>query len=211
MKFNENLKYLRKKENLTQEQLAEKLNVSRQAVTKWESGQAMPDIANLKDISVLFGVTIDELIGDEKTRSATTLDKKLKELPIQLIIMTLTVLTVIEELGVNNVHIMALILILVLPLEALYIKKFLTNRRIINLTNTEDGKKARKRMVVQDTLKIGCIGLVLETLIYVVRRMQGLETQSILELISVIAIYFIITAVVEILYLNKEVKKYNKQ
>jgi len=125
--------------------------------------------------------------------------------------MTLTVLTVIEELGVNNVHIMALILILVLPLEALYIKKFLTNRRIINLTNTEDGKKARKRMVVQDTLKIGCIGLVLETLIYVVRRMQGLETQSILELISVIAIYFIITAVVEILYLNKEVKKYNKQ
>lgn len=210
MKFNENLKYLRKKENLTQEQLAEKLNVSRQAVTKWESGQAMPDITNLKDISVLFGVTVDELISDEKTKNATTLDKKLKELPIQLIIMTLTVLTVIEELGVNNVHIMALILILVLPLEALYIKKFLTYRRIINLTNTEEGKKARKRMVIQDTLKIGCIGLVLETLIYVVRKMQGLETQSILELISVIAIYFIITVVVEILYLKKEVKKYNE-
>jgi len=210
MKFNENLKYLRKKENLTQEQLAEKLNVSRQAVTKWESGQALPDITNLKDISVLFGVTIDELIGDEKTKNATTLDKRLKELPIQLIIMTLTVLTVIEELGVNNVHIMALILILVLPLEAVYIKKFLTYRRIINLTNTEEGKKARKRMVIQDTLKIGCIGLVLESLIYVVRKMQGLETQSILELISVIAIYFIITVVVEILYLKKEVKKYNE-
>jgi len=210
MKFNENLKYLRKKENLTQEQLAEKLNVSRQAVTKWESGQAMPDITNLKDISVLFGVTVDELISDEKTKNATTLDKKLKELPIQLIIMTLTVLTVIEELGVNNVHIMALILILVLPLEALYIKKFLTYRRIINLTNTEEGKKARKRMVIQDTLKIGCIGLVLETLIYVVRKMQGLETQSILELISVIAIYFITTLIVEIIYLKKEVKKYNE-
>ena len=210
MKFNENLKYLRKKENLTQEQLAEKLNVSRQAVTKWESGQAMPDITNLKDISVLFGVTVDELISDEKTKNATTLDKKLKELPIQLIIMTLTVLTVIEELGVNNVHIMALILILVLPLEALYIKKFLTYRRIINLTNTEEGKKARKRMVIQDTLKIGCIGLVLESLIYVVRKMQGLETQSILELISVIAIYFITTLIVEIIYLKKEVKKYNE-
>jgi len=50
MKFNENLKYLRKEAKLTQEQLAEKLNVSRQAVTKWESGQSLPDIQNLKEI-----------------------------------------------------------------------------------------------------------------------------------------------------------------
>ncbi|HCC04388.1 MAG TPA: transcriptional regulator, partial [Clostridiales bacterium] len=51
MKFNENLKYLRKQAGLTQEQLAEKLNVSRQAITKWESGQSFPDIENLKEIS----------------------------------------------------------------------------------------------------------------------------------------------------------------
>lgn len=44
MKFNENLKYLRKKEGITQEELAERLNVSRQSVTKWESGQSLPDI-----------------------------------------------------------------------------------------------------------------------------------------------------------------------
>ena len=50
MKFNENLKYLRKEAKLTQEQLAEKLNVSRQAVTKWESGQSLPDIQNLKEM-----------------------------------------------------------------------------------------------------------------------------------------------------------------
>ena len=43
MKFNENLKYLRKEAKLTQEQLAERLNVSRQAVTKWESGQSLTE------------------------------------------------------------------------------------------------------------------------------------------------------------------------
>lgn len=48
MKFNENLKYLRKEEKMTQENLAERLNVSRQAVTKWESGQSLPDIENLE-------------------------------------------------------------------------------------------------------------------------------------------------------------------
>jgi len=66
MLFNEKLKMLRKKENLTQEELAEKLNVSRQAITKWESGDGTPDIYNLKQISTLFNITIDELIKEEK-------------------------------------------------------------------------------------------------------------------------------------------------
>ena len=64
MKFNENLKYLRKEAKLTQEQLAEKLNVSRQAVTKWESGQSLPDIQNLKEMADMFGVTMDALVGE---------------------------------------------------------------------------------------------------------------------------------------------------
>ena len=48
MLFNEKLKLLRKENNLTQEDLSEKLNVSRQAITKWESGDGIPDIDNLK-------------------------------------------------------------------------------------------------------------------------------------------------------------------
>lgn len=66
MLFNEKLKKLRKEEGLTQEQLAEKLNVSRQAITKWEVGDGVPDIENLKQISNLFNITIDELIKEEK-------------------------------------------------------------------------------------------------------------------------------------------------
>lgn len=66
MKFAEKLKSLRKQAGLSQEQLAEKLSVSRQAVTKWETDAGIPDIENLKAISALFDISIDELLCNEK-------------------------------------------------------------------------------------------------------------------------------------------------
>ncbi|MBQ8725631.1 MAG: helix-turn-helix domain-containing protein [Clostridia bacterium] len=56
---------LRKKAGLSQEEFAEKLNVSRQAVSKWERGEALPDTENLISIAKLFGVSLDELIDNE--------------------------------------------------------------------------------------------------------------------------------------------------
>ena len=47
---------------MTQEELAEKLNISRQAVTKWESGKTLPSISNLKEIAIIFNIKIDELV-----------------------------------------------------------------------------------------------------------------------------------------------------
>ena len=64
MIFPEKLQLIRKSKGLTQDDLAEKLNVSRQAVAKWESGQGYPDIANLINISNLFNVTVDYLVKD---------------------------------------------------------------------------------------------------------------------------------------------------
>ena len=62
MTLGQRLKTYREKEGLTQEQLAEYLNVSRQAVTKWEHDTGMPDIENLVVISRRMGVTLDELV-----------------------------------------------------------------------------------------------------------------------------------------------------
>ncbi len=64
MNFSEKLQILRKSKGLTQEALAEKINVSRQAVAKWEAGQAYPDISNLIQISDLMSVTVDYLVRD---------------------------------------------------------------------------------------------------------------------------------------------------
>lgn len=66
MIFSEKLQLIRKNKGFTQEELAEKLSVSRQAVAKWESGQVYPDIANLIQISNLFHVTVDYLVRDQE-------------------------------------------------------------------------------------------------------------------------------------------------
>ena len=63
----EKLKSARKSARLTQEQLAEKLLVSRQAITKWEADKGMPDIENLKQLSKLLNISIDYLLdGGER-------------------------------------------------------------------------------------------------------------------------------------------------
>ncbi len=66
MEFNEKLQKLRTGEKLTQEELAEKLYVSRTAISKWESGRGYPSIDSLKAIAQYFHITIDELIGGEE-------------------------------------------------------------------------------------------------------------------------------------------------
>lgn len=66
MTFAEKLKSIRKQTGMSQEQLAEKLGVSRQAVTKWETDAGIPDIENIMAISALFDISIDELFSNEK-------------------------------------------------------------------------------------------------------------------------------------------------
>ena len=81
MIFSEKLQILRKNKGLTQEALADKLGVSRQAVAKWEAGQVYPDITNLIQISDLMNVSVDYLVKDQdcsvsvKPHTATDLDE----------------------------------------------------------------------------------------------------------------------------------------
>ncbi len=65
MKLSDKLIGLRKSAGMSQEELAEKLNVSRQAVSRWEMGTAMPDAANILQLSKLFHVTTDYLLNEE--------------------------------------------------------------------------------------------------------------------------------------------------
>ena len=66
MEFGEKIQKLRKKNSWTQEQLAEKLYISRTAVSKWESGKGYPNIDSLKDIAKVFNKTIDDLLSSEE-------------------------------------------------------------------------------------------------------------------------------------------------
>ena len=64
MNLSEKLTYLRKQKRLTQSNLAETLNVSRQAISRWEVGTAVPSTDNLKVLSDLYGVPVDYLLND---------------------------------------------------------------------------------------------------------------------------------------------------
>lgn len=79
MEFHEKLQELRKQRELTQEELAESLFVSRTAISKWESGRGYPNIESLKAISKFFSVSIDELLSGEEVLTLAERDHKEKE------------------------------------------------------------------------------------------------------------------------------------
>ena len=75
VKLNERLISLRKDKRMSQQDLAEALNVSRQAVSRWEVGIAIPSMDNLLALSKLFGVPTDELMGGDKVVSVPESEK----------------------------------------------------------------------------------------------------------------------------------------
>lgn len=63
--FKDNLSYLRKLNHMTQEDIAEKLGVTRQAVAKWESGETIPDLEKSRQLAEIFGVSLDDMANYE--------------------------------------------------------------------------------------------------------------------------------------------------
>lgn len=74
-RFADNIKHLREAKNVSQEKMAQALNVSYQAVSKWETGKSLPDITLLPLISRYFGITIDELLMAEQLDEQLLLEK----------------------------------------------------------------------------------------------------------------------------------------
>ena len=79
MDFSEKLQELRKQKGLTQEELAQKLYVSRTAISKWESGRGYPSIDSLKEIAKFFCVTVDQLLSGEEVLTIAQEDQKQKQ------------------------------------------------------------------------------------------------------------------------------------
>lgn len=73
--FSENIKKLRRTADITQEKLAEFVGVTPQTVSKWERAETYPDIETLPAIANYFGVTIDELLGNDKTQTDAMIDQ----------------------------------------------------------------------------------------------------------------------------------------
>ena len=79
MEFNNKLYELRKQKGLSQEELASRLNVSRQTISKWEVGESTPDMEKLAAISELFAISLDELVLDKAAKKEATTEQTTKQ------------------------------------------------------------------------------------------------------------------------------------
>lgn len=112
MKFEEKITKLRKKAGLSQEELAEKLNVTRQTISKWELGQSKPDFDKLIEISKIFNIGLEELTnGNENVEK--TLDENIqadfnvkprKWILVILIILALVIVVVLADKFIKNLN-----------------------------------------------------------------------------------------------------------
>ena len=72
MKLAENLYRLRRERGLSREELADRIGVTRQSVSKWETGQSLPDVDKLVELAALYGVTLDALAGGDPSEPSAT-------------------------------------------------------------------------------------------------------------------------------------------
>jgi transcriptional regulator with XRE-family HTH domain len=105
MSISVKIQQLRKSKGLSQEQLAEKLEVSRQAVSKWESGTSTPDIEKLSLISELFEVSTDYLIKDEEISQSTQPVRQDIRIPRKLYIIDINKrkISTFEEFSIETI------------------------------------------------------------------------------------------------------------
>lgn len=224
MKFYENLKYLRKESNFTQEELAEKLSVSRQAVTKWESGQSLPDIENLKQLSDIFGVTMDSLVGDIETKKDSIMNKKINDigyfilaLLFVLVDVFLSIFNFFKKITPNET-IIAIATILMIMMSfivfVLLLQMYLKNTRvkIVNMKNTEDGRKERLKSIFKEA-RCGFFSITLYNLISNIDCLPDGLKMYFTNVIEVLIIDIIIIAILVFVgysNLEKKVKKLNQ-
>ena len=131
MRFGENLKNLRKIKNLSQEKLAEKVGVSRQSISKWECGEAYPEMDNILILCKIFNCKLNDLIHEDLTdinslgedvKMSVVKFKKEKQEKVKGLSKAIYIIAEIGKVIVSIAIVMALIGIIILPILALNVE-----------------------------------------------------------------------------------------
>lgn len=135
MIFSEKIHKLRKENNMTQEDLAEKLNVSRQTISKWENGVTFPDIDNILQLCKVFNISSDSLLnyhGEIKTKNVLKLNwfYLVSFISSLIIVITLLILKKFDETSsVITINAYGVIFILLLGICVFSVKFIFKNRK----------------------------------------------------------------------------------
>lgn len=237
MGFSENLQILRKMKNMSQEQLAERLDVSRQAVSKWESGNGYPETEKLISICEIFDCSMDEIIkgkfsadvNGEKKSYEKLMSKFSKgiALAIGIILLGTTILLYFsgllgtEELKEKN-EIMGVVILLLCVLIAVpifiilgmqreeFIKK---NPKLANIYSEEENEKFNSKF--QKSLA-GSVALILlgTILLIFVSGMKLVDEESTIPVVILMAFVTIAVPIIVYFGIQKDkydIEKYNKE
>lgn len=224
--FNEKLKELRKKANITQEELAEKINVSRQTIVKWESGESEPSISIVKNIAELFGVTIEEMVGVTPKSKELSVTKKVWSIIGTIIALSfLTFVFVVIDPYVDNFFenmsdgaFIAMIIFFVVSLISLaigsyYLKRYSIKNNDKQLYQTLLPKDFFGRPINYYNKKIRFLLYFMDVfcfliLILIIDILAG--NKSIKDCILVIFIVGIPAYIIETIINERNIKKFNK-
>ena len=148
MELNEKLQELRKQKGLTQEQLAERLYVSRTAISKWESGRGYPNIESLKAIARLFSVSLDELLSADEI--VTIAEEEQKQTKTHLCDLVFGMLD------------LCMALLLFLPLFATRTEGTIQNASLLTIETSTHALKVAYISIVISLVLMGGLMLVLQ-------------------------------------------------
>lgn len=240
MGFSENLQNLRKIKNMSQEQLAEKLDVSRQAVSKWESGNGYPETEKIITICEIFDCSMDNLLKGKITADTTGEKKKYESLQnkfskgialgVGIILLGATILLYFaglsamagtseleEQYGIIGVTILLFCVLIALPIfitlgiqEENYKKK---NPKLSNIYSEEELENFNKKFIVGIATGVSLILLGTIFLIFLY-GMKMVSEESTIPVVILMAFVTIAVPILSYFGIQKDkydIEKYNEQ
>ena len=103
MELGKQIKFYRTKQGFTQEQLANKLLVSRKTISSWENDRSSPDLETLSRLSVIFNITLDDFLHQDITEIKNSKTKYYISLLIYIIVLILTLLSYLRFFGIKTI------------------------------------------------------------------------------------------------------------
>lgn len=239
MGFSENLQNLRKIQNMSQEQLAEKIDVSRQAVSKWESGNGYPELEKLIAICEIFDCSMDVLVKGKVTLDSTGEKKKYESmqnkfskgisLGVGIILLGITFMLYFaglsektgiseileEQYGILGVTILLICVLISMPIFiVLGINQDNFKRKYIKLSNfytEEEVENFNKKFIIGISVGVSLIliGTILLVFLYGMRIVDEDSTIPVVVLMSFITIAVPILSYYGIQKDKYDIDKYN--
>lgn len=216
MKFGDNLKTLRKLKKMSQEELAEKVGVSRQSVSKWETGEAYPEMNNILELCKIFHCNIGELINDniidldsldEDVKMSVVKLKKEKQSKVKGLSKFITILSRIGKIAVTIAIPIVILVMIFMP--HIVIDLDVQNGEIVSKSELAS-KNSNASFKIYSTNNSDSDEIVIEKVKNILQNHSKVEIITVCEIGLVVLLFYVILIRLLFSYLEKLFDNINK-